>query len=172
MLIKITGTSEAGVAAALRAFQGGMLNGFVAAGPLDRPKTTLLDRDPLPDPAPATLPEKMKIGDADATLIGWNQIPEQEYRAVLEAGGVEPVKMWRYKYLAAGLLEEKPMIRWLGGVNRMGFGNAIDIIECHSPADASAAAEKMSGLSGKDSTFKPVVLAGGAVGVAGAADRG
>jgi len=51
ILVKITGTSEAGVIAALKAFQGGMLNGFVVAGSLTRPKTTLLDLDPLPDPA-------------------------------------------------------------------------------------------------------------------------
>jgi hypothetical protein len=33
VLIKISGTTEAGVAAAIKAFEGGLLNGFVPAGP-------------------------------------------------------------------------------------------------------------------------------------------
>ena len=157
-LIKITGTSEAGVAAALRAFRGGMLNGFVAASPLSRPQTTLLDLDPSTNPVPATLPTQIQISDSLAPLAGWYQVPEQEYRAVLEAGGVEPVKMWRYKYLASGLLEQAGTPRFLGGVNRMAYGNAIDIIECHSPDEAAAAAEKMSGISTKDGGFKLITL--------------
>ena len=88
--VKITGTTEAGVAAALKAFHGGMLNGFVVAGTLTRPQTTLLDMDPSTDPAPGTLPAQITIGTATATLAGWTQVPQQEYRAVLESGGVEP----------------------------------------------------------------------------------
>jgi hypothetical protein len=158
IVVKITGTSEAGVLAALHAFQGGMLNGFVPAGPLSRPKTTLLDLDPSPDPAPKTLPAQIQIGSDTAALVGWNQIPEDEYRAVLEAGGVEPKKMWRYKYLVPGMLEKPAIIRWLGGVNRMGFGNAIDVIECGSAAEASTAAEKMSESRYKGLSFTPITL--------------
>jgi hypothetical protein len=167
ILVRITGTSEAGVVAALQAFEGGMLNGFVVAGPLGRPKTTLLDLDPLATPGPGTLPTQVKIGDGMAALIGWNQIPEQEYRAVLESTGVEPKKMWRYKYLVPGIMEKEPIIRWLGGVNHMAFGNAIDVIECASTDDATAAAEKLSAMSNKDpnfkdrdSSFKSISLAG------------
>jgi hypothetical protein len=160
ILVKITGTSEAGVVAALQAFQGGMLNGFVVAGPLSRPKTTLLDLDPLPSPAPGSIPAQIKIGADTAALVGWNQIPEQEYRAVLESGGVEPKKMWRYKYLVPGMLERQPIIRWLGGVNHMAFGNAIDIIECKSAGDATAAAQKLAGIKYKDLAFKAVSLTG------------
>ena len=162
VLVKITGTSEAGVIAALRAFQGGMLNGFVMAGPLSRPKTTLLDLDPLAEAAPGAIPMQVKIGDGMANLAGWNQLPEQEYRAVLESGGTEPKKMWRYKYLPAGMLEQKPIVRWLGGVNRMAFGNAIDIIECSSPEEATAAAQKLSGIKYKDLAFTSISLPGGA----------
>ena len=164
ILVKITGTSEAGVVAALRAFQGGMLNGFVVAGPLSRPKTTLLDLDPLPDPAPGTLPAQVKIGDDLAALVGWNQIPEQEYRAVLESAGTEPKKMWRYKYLPPGLLEQSGIVRWLGGVNRMAYGNAIDIIECNSADEATSAAEKLARMAARDKTstyaFKTISLSG------------
>jgi hypothetical protein len=158
VLVKITGTSEAGVLAALQAFQGGMINGFVVAGPLTRPKTTLLDLDPLATPAPGTVPGQVKIGDGTAELVGWNQIPEQEYRAVLESGGVEPKKMWRYKDLASGILEQSGIVRWLGGLNRMAYGNAIDVIECESADEATAAAEKMSGMRFKDLAFKTVSL--------------
>jgi hypothetical protein len=160
VLVKISGTSEAGVVAALGAFQRGMLNGFVVAGPLSRPKTTLLDLDPSPDPAPGAIPAQVKIGDDTGALAGWNQIPEQEYRAVLEAGGVEPKKMWRYKYLPPGMLEQKPSVRWLGGVSPRAYGNAIDIIECNSVDEASAAAENMAKLRSKNSAFTPVSLSG------------
>jgi hypothetical protein len=159
--VKITGTTEAGVAAALKAFHGGMLNGFVVAGTLTRPQTTLLDMDPSTDPAPGTLPAQITIGTATATLAGWTQVPQQEYRAVLESGGVEPEKMWRYKYLATGILEEKPIVRYLGGVSHMAFGNAIDIIKCHSAEDASSAAQHLSQISYKGSAFTSTSLSGG-----------
>ena len=160
LLVKITGTTEAGVVAALKAFQGGMLNGFVVAGPLTRPQTTLLDLDPRPTQGPGPLPAQVKIGNDMAALVCWNQVPEQEYRAVLESGGVEPKQMWRYKYLPPGMLEQPPFLRWLGGVNRMAFGNAVDVIECNSADEASSAAEKLSQMNYKDSIFKPVALAG------------
>ena len=165
LLFKISGTSEAGVAAALHAFEGGMLNGFVTAGPLTRPKTTLLDLDPSAEPAPGTLPVRLQIGQDTAALIGWTQPSEEEYRAVLEAGDTEPVKMWRYKYLVPGILEKSPIERWLGSVNRMAYGNAIDIIQCHSSDEAASAAAAMSKLSQKNANssavFAPVSLPGG-----------
>jgi hypothetical protein len=160
VLVKITGTSEAGVEAALQAFQGGLLNGFVVAGSFTRPQTTLLDLDPLSDPAPGPLPAQLTIGSADAYLAGWTQPPGQDYRAVLESGGIEPVKMWRYKYLATGMLEEKPIVRWLGGVNARAFGNAIDIIQCHSPDEAAVAAQQLSQMRCKDLAFQPVSVSG------------
>lgn len=51
-------------------------------------------------------------------------------------------------------------MRWLGGVDRMAYGNAIDIMECGSADEAAAAAEKMSGISTKDCVFKPISLNG------------
>jgi len=72
--------------------------------------------------------------------------------------------MWRYKYLVPGMLEQKPIIRWLGGVNRMAFGNAIDIIECNSSGEASAAAQKLANMTYRNKTndlvFKPISLSG------------
>jgi len=137
----------------------------VPAGPLTRSQTTLIDRDPSIEPARATLPAQMQIDGANAALIGWTQPSEEEYRAVLEAGSVEPVKMWRYKYLSPGLLEKKPIVRWLGGLNRSAYGNAIDIIECKSAEDASSAAQAMSKFNQHSPTsasvFEVVSLSGG-----------
>lgn len=144
VLVKITGTSEAGVLAALAAFEQGMINGVVAAGSFTRPETTLIDRDPSVEPAPFALPQTLEAGSAAAFLAGWNQIPENEYRAVLAVGGAAPSRMWRYKYLAAGILEEKPIIRWFGGVQRKAYGNAVQILEFGSAEEASAAAKRMA----------------------------
>lgn len=165
VLITITGTSEAGVAAAIHAFEGGLLNGFVPAGPLTRSRTTLLDRDPSLEPAPARLPAQVRIDGVAAALVGWTQPSEEEYRNALEAGGVEPIKMWRYKYLLPGLLEKEPIERWLGGLNRSAYGNAIDILQFNSADEASSAAQAMSKLSQKGVTssapFEPITLSGG-----------
>jgi hypothetical protein len=102
----------------------------------------------------------MTIGSGDAYLAGWTQVPSQEYRAVLESGGVEPLKMWRYKYLATGILEQKSIVRWLGGVDARGFGNAIDIIQCHTPEEAAVAAQQLSRMRYKNLAFEPVSLSG------------
>ena len=105
----------------------------------------MLDRNPDPAPPPGTLPAAVQLpGGKSAGLAGWYDVPESEYRAVEEAAGVSPARMWRCKYLASGIMEEKPIVRWFGGVHRMAFGNAGDIIKFSSPEEARQAAEKMS----------------------------
>jgi hypothetical protein len=144
IIVKISGTSEAGVLAALGAFQKGLLNGFVVSGPLSRPQTSLLDLDPNPDPAPVAVPANVTISGKTAMLAGWSELPASEYRGVLEKTKIEPKAMWRYKYLTPGIMEEQPGIRWMGGVHRMAFGNALDIIEFNSDVEASQAATDLA----------------------------
>ncbi|GAT32555.1 hypothetical protein TSACC_2954 [Terrimicrobium sacchariphilum] len=144
LLVKISGTSDAGVLAAVRAFQHGMLNGIVPAGTVSRPKTTLLDLDPLTDPAPVDLPETITINGKPAYLAGWSQIPANEYRAVLETTGTEPARMWRYKYLVPGFLGKKSLERWLSGPSLKAYGNTFEIIEFAEESAASQGVLKMT----------------------------
>jgi hypothetical protein len=145
ILVKISGTSEAGILAALAAFKEGLLGGFVPVGKISRPQTTILDRDPDPTPSPAKLPETVTIGGKTATLAGWYDVPENEYRAIEEAaGGLVPQSIRRFKYLAPGILEEKSIVRWLGSVHRMAFGNAVNLVRFASAKEAQQAAEKMA----------------------------
>jgi hypothetical protein len=146
ILVKLSGTSEAGLLAALKAFQQGLLGGFVPVGKLTRPQTTILDRDPDPAPLTVKIPSTVTLGGGKtATLAGWYDVPENEYRAIEEAAGdLPPRKIRRYKWLAPGFLEEKSIVRWLAGPHRMAFGNALNVIEFASAKDAAAAAEKMA----------------------------
>jgi hypothetical protein len=144
IIVKISGTSEAGVLAALTAFQGGLLNGFVVSGAMLRPQTTLLDLDPQPAPAPFTLPATVQTDGKTATLAGWSEVPAAEYRGVLEKSQIEPKCMWRYKYLNQGILEQRPDIRWLGSVHSKAFGNAVDVIQFNSEQEAQQAASSLA----------------------------
>jgi len=155
LLVKISGTSEAGIKAALQAFEKGMLNGIVPAGSFSRPSTTLLDLDPLVEPVPVNLPREIDLKGQTGYLAGWSQIPANEYRAVLEATGREPLHIWRYKYLAPGFLKEKSIERWLAGPHRQAFGNAFEIMEFRDETEASQAMLKMA-----RENFKPITLEG------------
>jgi hypothetical protein len=148
IIVKISGTSERGVLAALRAFKNGLLSGFVADGAVKRPKTTLLDQDPIGVPGPVSLPETVQLGDAPVFFAGWMQAPEERYRAILEAATLEPKRIFRAKYLASHILEEAPAVRWMGGVNRRAFGNAVDIVEFQTAAEAKEAAKKIASAPG------------------------
>lgn len=154
LLVKIGGTTEAGVLAALSAFEKGMLNGVVTAGPITRPKTTLLDQDPLMEPPPLSLPQELETTDGKKALFaGWSQIPAQEYRSILEAAGSEPRHMWRVKYFAPGFLEEKSLIRWQSGPHRKAYGNAVSLIEFAPDVASGQAVLKMT-----KGDFKPADL--------------
>jgi hypothetical protein len=52
--------------------------------------------------------------------------------------------MWRYKYLTPGILEEKPIVRWFGGVDARAIGNAVDVVQFKSHDDAIAVARQMA----------------------------
>ncbi len=155
VVIKITGNSLAGVQAAAKAFRGGLFNGLVPAGPWQRPKTTILDLDPLTEPPamrlPVTLPPAQNF--AGATLAGWSQCPANEYRAYLDLGQAEPKHVWRGKYLVDGALKQAGSIGWLQGLHRMAFGNAVTIAEFATPAAAASAA---TAISAADKAWKPI----------------
>lgn len=173
-LVKITGTTPAGVLAALEAFRGGLNNGAVIADASGkpakpvRPKTTLLDRDPdlaPPPSAPAQLPGGL-------VYAGWTQVAEDEYRAFADYGAAEPVRLWRLKYLCPGTLDGVELSHWNNGPHRKAFGSALTVGRY---ADAPAAAAALAALTKAEwrgtPLFKPVMFAGGkALRIAQAAD--
>ena len=141
-VVKITGNSLAGVQAAAKSFRGGLLNGLVPAGPCQRPKTTILDLDPLAAPPALRLPSSLPPaqGFAGAALAGWSQCPANEYRAYLDLGQPEPKHVWRGKYLVDGAMKQAGITGWLQGLHRMSFGNAVTIAEFAMPSAAASAA--------------------------------
>lgn len=139
VLIKISGSSERGVLAALGAFRKGQLNGLVPAGSIQRPKRTILDMDPYSDPIPVQLPATIEIGSEKGFFAGWLQIGATEYRAILEASSLEPMHIWRAKYLSMHALEQQGIVRWEAGLNRRAFGNSIDVMQFRSAAEARLA---------------------------------
>lgn len=139
---RLSGTTEAGVLAAVTAFRGGLLNGVVPAGPLRRPQTTILDLDPAPDPCPLPLPATVDIPDpagqlAPAMLAGWTQAPGNEYRAYLDWGGAEPQRVWRLKYLQTNTFNRVGPQGWTCGFHRLAWGNAVTVAQFATPAAAA-----------------------------------
>ncbi len=155
ILVKISGTSDAGVLAALKAFEQGMLNGWVPASPFTRTKITLLDLDPVVEAPPFPLPPEIKMDGKPAWFAGWTQIPANEYRAIMEVGGVEPKRVWRIKYWTPQLLEQAPIVRWIGGPHARGFGNAMTIAEF----DTEKVAVQTEGKSAREK-FKKITVEG------------
>lgn len=143
VIVKISGTSDAGVRAALEAFRKGLLNGIVPAGKVERVTKSILDRDPDSTPPP-NLPRKVRAGEKNAYLSGWTQPSEEEYRAFLDVAGVMPLRMWRVKYLADGALEDVSARAWVNGLHRLAYGNSVMIAEF---ADASGAEKTFRALS-------------------------
>lgn len=159
IIVKISGTTDAGVLAALKAFEKGMLNGWVPAGPITRPKTTLLDLDPVVEPPPFPLPSEIKMDGKPVWFAGWTQIPANEYRAILEVGGVEPKRVWRVKYWTPQLLEQAPIVRWVGGPHSRGFGSAMTIAEFETERAASQTAVRSAREKFKKITVEGLVQA-------------
>ena len=151
ILVKLSGTSEAGVLAAVNAFaQDAVLNGLIPAGPFTRPRTTLLDMDPLTVRPGVPLPAFV-TGEAAGKpwpLAGWTQVPANEYRAFIDTAGVEPLRAWRVKYLQPGVLEDAGVKGWMGGLHRMAFGNALTLAEFASPEQANRAAQAIGQSKG------------------------
>jgi hypothetical protein len=144
--ITITGTTPEGVAAATQAFlTKGLINGVVDGGAWQRPRTSLLDRDPLP--ANFTLPAFVPATAGDATLIAVTQGGESEYRGVLQDAGVEPQELWRFKYYLPGAWDAADGVNalqnYLAGLHRRAFGNTLWAARFANAAEAGAAMAKI-----------------------------
>jgi hypothetical protein len=146
-LITITGTSPAGVQLAAEAFlQQSLVNGVVAAKGWTRPRTSLLDRDPLAPGfgLPALVPDR--IGDAQR--IACTQASEDEYRGVLEDTGVLPRAIWRVKYFSKGNWDSAGAAgsfdNYAAGLHRRSYGNTLWLAQFADAKEAAAAAPKIA----------------------------
>ncbi len=147
VIIKISGTSEAGVIAAVKAFREGLLNGAVPAGNFERTENTILDLEPSAAPPPE-LPSTVQDGNFEAFLAGWTQPAANEYRAYLDAGSIEPQKLWRVKYLENKVFDDVSGKAWVNGLHRMAYGNAVTIAEFQSPQEAAKVLKGISAMNG------------------------
>lgn len=145
-LMVLSGTSDAGIVAAIDAFRGGLANGIVPAGAMTRPQASILDLDPSLDPPPA----RPDLGTA--RFAGWTQCAANEYRAFLDVADAEPQRLWRLKWLEPDAWEGMGAKPWLAGMHRMAFGNAAN---CARFADAVTAARVAAaiGKGGRESTI-------------------
>jgi hypothetical protein len=156
-VIRLSGTNEAGVLAAIKSFREGLLNGFVPAGKFKRPQTTILDLDPLMTQAPGAWPKSLKFDKGGpGPWVGWTQVPGNEYRAYIDYGGFEPKALWRVKYLRPGSCQSASLQAWTEGFHRMAYGNAVTVAEFADAAQATKTAASIGGSSG----FKKLKLAG------------
>jgi len=144
VVVKISGTSEAGLRAAVTAFSHGLLNGIVPAGHWTRPESTILDLDPYVDPCPLLLPQDT------APIAGWTQVPANEYRAYADLGPAEPTHVWRIKYLPADAFDKVAIVGWLNSLQRMAWGNAVTVAQFESPDIAA----KTAAAIGRSRGFK------------------
>lgn len=144
-LVKLSGTCEAGVLAAIAAFRAGLGNGLVPVGATTRPRPSILDLDPAAEPPPvlAALP-------GGALCAGWTQCAGNEYRAFLDAAGSEPQRLWRVKWLLPRGWDCIGAKAWLAGVHRMAFANAANLARFADAATAARVAEAIArGARGK-----------------------
>lgn len=152
-LVKLSGSSEAGVLAAVAAFHDGLLNGLVPVGKPARSETSILDLDPASEPPP--MHDALPGGGLCA---GWTQCAANEYRACIDAGGAEPQRLWRVKWLLPSGWDCIGAKAWLAGVHRMAFGNAANIARF---ADAATAVRVADAIV-KDAHGRPAdAIAGG-----------
>jgi hypothetical protein len=146
-VVTITGTSPAGIQLAAQAFlKQSLVNGVVAATGWSRPRTSLLDRDPLtPDfTLPALVPER--IGNAQK--IACTQATEDEYRGVLEDTSMLPRAIWRVKYFEEGNWDSPGAAgsfdNYAAGLHRRSYGNTLWLAQFVDVAEATAAAPKIA----------------------------
>jgi hypothetical protein len=121
-IVKISGTSIAGVVQAVEAFRTGLLNGIVPAGQGQLIETSILDRKPdfvTPPPFPNELGEFHRIG--------WTQPNEIEYRAYIDLAGYQPEKLWRIKYVKPKVFDNVSAESWVHGLHRLSYGNAVTV---------------------------------------------
>ncbi len=146
-IVTITGTNPAGVQLAAQAFlQQSLVNGVVAARGWTRPRTSLLDRDPLAPGfvLPAVVPDRL----GDAHRIACTQATEDEYRGVLEDTGVLPRTIWRVKYFSRGNWDSPGAAgsfdNYAAGLHRRSYGNTLWLAQFAGASEASAAAPRIA----------------------------
>jgi hypothetical protein len=154
--IKISGTNEMGMLAALEAFRRGVLNGVIDAGnPVaGAVEPSILDLAPEALAgaafAPPVLPKQITDGaDFIAYNAGWTQADATEYRAYLDYGAA-PQKIWRVKYLAEKAFDAVDGDSWLNWIHRLAYGNAVTIAQFANAADAEAVIAGLSAAQGKE----------------------
>ena len=127
-LVTITGTTPQAVALAAKAFvERDIVNGLIAdGGGWSRPATSLLDRDPItPTVALPAVPATM----SGAPMIGVTQASGDEFRNVLADAQVEPMAIYRFKYLPAGAWDtggvESAIADYKAGLHRRAFADTL-----------------------------------------------
>ncbi|MDE1163387.1 MAG: hypothetical protein PW792_15800 [Acidobacteriaceae bacterium] len=147
-VVTITGTTDAAIALALRAFvDRGLVNGVVASPGWKRTEVTLLDRDPLVPKF--ELQEALAPTAVDGyTRVAYVQASEDEYRGVLEDTGVEPTEIHRFKYYRAGAWDGKGAVaafdNYSFGLHRRAYGSTLWLAKFVSEAEAAEAAPKIA----------------------------
>jgi hypothetical protein len=146
-VITLTGTTDAGIALAVRSFvQHSLVNGVIANSGWTRTETTLLDRDPLPErlTLPALAPDKV----GDFFRIAYTQASEDEYRGVLEDTGCEPSEIWRVKYFRAGAWDGVGSVsafdNYAAGLHRRAYGNTLWLARFKDAAQAAQSTPKIA----------------------------
>ncbi|MDR0337130.1 MAG: hypothetical protein LBI18_08580 [Planctomycetaceae bacterium] len=131
-IIKISGTSVAGVIQAVEAFRNGLLNGIVPAGQGKLIETSILDCKP-DFVVPPSLPNELD----EFRQIGWTQPNEIEYRAYIDLAGYQPEKLWRIKYVKPKIFDNVSGESWVHGLHRLSYGNAVTIAQFASAEEAT-----------------------------------
>ena len=140
LLVRISGTSEAGVKLAAEAFKNGMNNGVVLGLGAARVEASILDLEPSAEPPPRMPDAFEKKGAKRLVFAGWTQCPANEYRAMLDLGArAEPRRIWRAKYLSEDSLASASASAWVDGPASVAPGNAVTIAEFASAEDARRA---------------------------------
>ena len=140
LLVRISGTTPTGVLLAARAFLDGMNNGIVLGAGARNAEQGLLCRVPSSTPPPKLPPRFVNEDGGILAYAGWSQVPEQDFRALLDYGAPrEPVAMWRIKYLATGALDDCSGAAWVRGPAPMAWGNAVTLAFFDDDACAEAA---------------------------------
>jgi hypothetical protein len=152
-IITLTGSTPAGVQLAADAFlKMELINGVIAAPGWSRPRTTILDHDPLTIPLEPVALAPAVLGSAQQ--VGITQAGENEYRDVLEDTGIKPESIWRAKFYEPGVwdqaapAEASSPSEFLNGLHRRATGNTLWIARFASVDDAAASAQKIADAAG------------------------
>jgi hypothetical protein len=138
-VVLITGTSQSGILAAIRAFlDRNIVNAVVMTPTTRRGQVALLQRDGLGQDVP---PSWLPSSHGQWRLIGITDPGEDEYRGVLEDTGNLPKRIWRAKYYRPGAWDkpgaENAIEMYLNGLHRRAYGNTLWLAEFESAEAAS-----------------------------------